>query len=78
MTERYYEDGTEPTVLPHLSQQVQPMQCCRGVGCQQGRLPCPHPEQCSEKSTDLERFIVGLVVCVSVAAVLGFVVGVLT
>lgn len=35
MTERYYNDGTEPDVLPHFSDRG----CCTGM-CQQGRF-CP-------------------------------------
>ena len=37
--EKYYSDGTEPDILPHFG-------VCQGVGCQQGRKPCPHPEDC--------------------------------
>lgn len=36
--ERYYNDGTEPTILPHLSGCVGP--------CKQGRCACPHPDAC--------------------------------
>lgn len=25
---------------------------CRGVGCHQGRLPCPHPEQCQPEAAE--------------------------
>ena len=35
--EHHYNDGTEPTILPHVSR------CCTGP-CQQGRALCPCPE----------------------------------
>lgn len=34
--EKHYDDGTEPTVLPHF---------CNGP-CRQGRDKCPCPEVC--------------------------------
>jgi hypothetical protein len=74
VTERYYDDGTEPTVLPHLNQR----QVCRGVGCQQGRKVCPHPDECEDDSTGLERAAVFLVVMASCAAVIGFLAGLLS
>ena len=37
--ERHYDDGTEPTVLPHYSRH------CTGP-CNQGRLACPCPLAC--------------------------------
>jgi hypothetical protein len=36
--ERHYQDGTEPTILPHFGG-------CTGP-CQQGRAACPCPESC--------------------------------
>lgn len=64
---------------------------CRGVSCHQGRQPCAHPDLCglaAEASTEvgdepagvshLERLLVGIVLMVSIAAVVGFVAGVLT
>ena len=36
--ERHYQDGTEPTILPHQAR-------CAGP-CQQGRALCPCPELC--------------------------------
>lgn len=45
MVERYYQDGTEPTVLPHMSDKPV-VRCCRGYACLQGRQVCPHPEYC--------------------------------
>ena len=45
--EHPYQDGTEPTILPHVSR------CCTGP-CQQGRVACPCPQSCEtalDKST---------------------------
>ena len=36
--ERHFDDGTEPTILPHYSR-------CTGP-CDQGRKPCPCPISC--------------------------------
>jgi len=36
--EHHYNDGTEPTILPHYAR-------CAGP-CQQGRVACPCPESC--------------------------------
>ena len=41
--ERHYQDGTEPTILPHLGG-------CTGP-CQQGRVACPCPQSC-ERALD--------------------------
>ena len=60
--ERYYNDGTEPTVLPH-------MRCCTGP-CQQGRQPCPAPEACEQPepatSKDVTVFITAMLVLIVV------------
>ena len=36
--ERHFDDGTEPTILPHFTR-------CTGP-CQQGRVACPCPVSC--------------------------------
>ena len=41
--EHYYNDGTEPTILPHVSR------CCTGP-CQQGRVARPCPPQCYDEA----------------------------
>ena len=60
---------------------------CRGVSCHQGRQSCAHPEFCSavddqgfdeDTSNAIERVLVAIVLMVSVAAVVGFIAGVLT
>ena len=70
--ERHYDDGTEPTILPHL---------CGCVGpCAQGRQACPHPDACllpvQEDSTPLDRtgaFLLVLSIFAGWVAVLGLV-----
>ncbi len=68
--ERYYDDGTEPTILPHYGR-------CNGP-CDQGRKRCPTPEACelaadaAAESDGLEA--VGmLVVAIVVVLVIGLV-----
>lgn len=67
MTERHYDDGTEPDILPHYM-------TCHGP-CDQGRKPCPCPVACEMETP--ERFdaleILGKLVVLALAA-LGFVV----
>lgn len=41
--ERHYDDGTEPTIMPHMH--------CTGP-CEQGRKPCPAPDACERVCTD--------------------------
>ena len=41
--EHHFQDGTEPTILPHVSR------CCTGP-CQQGRVACPCPPQCYDEA----------------------------
>ena len=41
--EHHFQDGTEPTILPHYAR-------CSGP-CQQGRVACPCPQSC-EKALD--------------------------
>ena len=36
--ERHFDDGTEPTILPHFTR-------CTGP-CEQGRVACPCPVSC--------------------------------
>jgi hypothetical protein len=48
--EHHFQDGTEPTILPHLSR------CCTGP-CQQGRVACPCPQSCEQA---LDRSILRL------------------
>jgi hypothetical protein len=36
--EHHFQDGTEPSILPHFAR-------CTGP-CQQGRVACPCPESC--------------------------------
>lgn len=62
MTERYYNDGTEPTVLPH-------MQSCSGP-CKQGRLPCPAPDACQVPPTEAAVTLAWRAVVLVVLAVL--------
>jgi hypothetical protein len=47
--ERHFEDGTEPTILPHFGG-------CTGP-CQQGRVACPRPQSCEQA---LDRSILRL------------------
>lgn len=47
MTERYYQDGTEPTVLPHYM-------TCHGP-CDQGRNPCPCPVACEMEAPNSDE-----------------------
>lgn len=65
MTERYYNDGTEPDVLPHYAR-------CHGP-CDQGRKPCPCPVACEMEAPD-ELSILGIFVkfIVGVLAMIGF------
>lgn len=50
--ERSYDDGTEPTILPHF--------CCGP--CNQGRKPCPTPWACQQPEADYHRDAVDRVV----------------
>ena len=70
--ERHFDDGTEPTILPHISR------CCTGP-CQQGRAACPCPQSC-EKALDkstlrlagqafLAVVLAGVVICIGVALI---------
>ena len=63
MTERYYNDGTEPDVLPHYAS-------CHGP-CDQGRKKCPCPAACEAPD---ELSILGIFVkfIVGVLAMIGF------
>ena len=63
-----FDDGTEPTILPHYGR-------CNGP-CDQGRKNCPTPEACELAATDaaesdgLEAFGM-LVVAIVVVLVIG-------
>ena len=59
--ERHYDDGTKPTVLPH-------MRCCGGP-CQQGRKPCPTPDACELDEDEEDRLALATVI-VAVATVI--------
>lgn len=70
--EHHFQDGTEPTILPHVSR------CCTGP-CQQGRVACPCPQSC-EKALDkstlrlagqafLAIVLAGVVICLGVALI---------
>lgn len=66
--ERHFEDGTEPTILPHL-------RGCTGP-CQQGRVACQRPE-CAEQALDESVFrLVGKAFLAVVLAVAIIVIGV--
>ena len=52
--ERHYDDGTEPTILPH-------MRCCNGP-CQQGRKPCPAPDACELQEVEEEHLVFATVI----------------
>ena len=72
MTERYYNDGTEPDVLPHYSR-------CTGP-CDQGRKPCPCPVACeSHDESSYYRGLAGLILSgagvVAVVAAVAFLIG---
>ena len=58
--EHHFQDGTEPTILPHVSR------CCTGP-CQQGRVACPCPTSCDEA---LDESILQLVGKAALAIVL--------
>ena len=47
--EHHFQDGTEPTILPHYAR-------CTGP-CQQGRVACPCPQSCEQA---LDRSILRL------------------
>ena len=47
--EHHFQDGTEPTILPHYAR-------CAGP-CQQGRVACPCPQSCEQA---LDRSILRL------------------
>ena len=61
--ERHFQDGTEPTILPHL-------RGCTGP-CQQGRVACHRPECCDETLEESVFRLVGkLFLAIVLAAVL--------
>lgn len=61
--ERHYDDGTEPTILPH-------MRCCGGP-CNQGRKPCPAPDACElQEPQDKQLVLVAVVVVVATLVIL--------
>jgi len=45
--EHHFQDGTEPTILPHYTR-------CTGP-CQQGRVACPCPVSCEIEAALDER-----------------------
>lgn len=59
--EKHYDDGTEPTIMPHMH--------CTGP-CEQGRKPCPAPDACERVNTDgaelefLGAIVLAVLVCV--------------
>ncbi len=69
--EKYYDDGTEPTILPHY-------RWCTGP-CDQGRKQCPTPDACELRdSSDDGLEAVGLVVAIiALLTVMGLVVAAL-
>ena len=70
MTERYYNDGTEPDVLPHYSR-------CSGP-CDQGRKKCPCPVACEMEAPEdfnaleiLGKFVVGVLALIGLGVLVG-------
>ena len=60
---RHYDDGTEPTILPHV-------RCCNGP-CNQGRKPCPAPDACElQEPQDKQLVLVAVVVVVATLVIL--------
>jgi hypothetical protein len=69
--EHHFNDGTEPTILPHYAR-------CAGP-CQQGRAACPCPQSC-EQALDrsilrlagqafLAIVLAGVVICIGVTLI---------
>lgn len=65
--EKHYDDGTEPTILPHYAR-------CAGP-CQQGRALCPCPESCEAALDESILSLTGKAFVAVVLAVLVIAVG---
>ena len=59
--EHHFQDGTEPTILPHYTR-------CTGP-CDQGRKPCPVPAACEAREDEKQSNLVFLRAAVAIVTV---------